>query len=120
MSAPNKYLEFRSKFDCIDEKKLELEKLEMDTHKEYLSWAENHFTRDVREIIIQVCIEKKLPEWRVNELKNSHEKWERSKENLTRADIALFAEVEMNHTDFQPEKKDKISKMMDFLNWRGK
>lgn len=118
MSHSHRFLEFRSKFDEIDEKKFELEKMERDTHAELLSWAENHYTRDVREKIIELCIEKKLPEWRVEELKISHSKWEQSKDNLSRADIALFAEIEMNHSDYQSDKQTRTSKWMEFLNWR--
>lgn len=120
MSDSHRFLEFRSKFDSIDEKKLELAKMEQETHAEYIRWAENYYTRDKREQIIQLCIEKKLPEWRLQELQISHTKWEKSKDNLSRADIALFAEIEMNHSDgFHTDKKSKISKMIEFMNWRG-
>jgi hypothetical protein len=115
----HKFLEFQTKFNKIDEEKKKLIDEEVQVDSSYFSWAETHFTREKRETIIQLCIEKQLPDWRVRELMISHGKWEEARENITKTDIALFANIEINVTEYTEDKKSLSRKFFNFINWGG-
>ncbi|MEK5028733.1 hypothetical protein [Paenibacillus sp. FSL M7-1046] len=113
------YLQFQERFEGVDVQKYKVMQMEEELNTEFFNWAEDYFTREKRELIIQSCIDKQLPEWRINELRLSHTNWEESKENITKAVVLLFASMESRNIDYVKEKESISQRCLDFFSWGG-
>jgi len=112
----DKYRAFQNNFDKIDQEKLEFAKKESTLNENFINWAIEELPGDKRAQIIQDCIDRKDPEWRIAELKESHINWDISKDHVKKQSVDLFF-ISASHLqgDKEPPKENALRKLIRLL-----